>query len=168
MQWQTVILACLQMWKIQVYGGSGKVGMDSVMGRQFFLEEGDGKGLAGTEHHLEAMVVSMAVCKTAGASRLWSTKFAASWLQRPPTSMPSTTSLHGLAASSSGWVRSLLLRAVCRAAPRKVPACLRCCPARVIKRPMLCQRQIGPHPKDSGRSRWLQSSGHRSAGAGRG
>ena len=70
-QWQTVILACLQMWKIQVYGGSGKVGMDSVMGRQFFLEEGDGKGLAGTEHHLEAMVVSMAVCKTAGASRLW-------------------------------------------------------------------------------------------------
>ena len=78
------------------------------------------------------------------------TKFAASWLQRPPTSMPSTTSLHGLAASSSGWVRSLLLRAVCRAAPRKVPACLRCCPARVIKRPMLCQRQIGPHPVRDG------------------
>lgn len=61
MQWQTLILDCLQMWKLQVYGGGEDVAVDIVMGRQFFLEEGDGKGLAGTEHHLEAMAVSRAV-----------------------------------------------------------------------------------------------------------
>lgn len=49
------------MWKLQVYGGGEDVAVDIVMGRQFFLEEGDGKGLAGTEHHLEAMAVSRAV-----------------------------------------------------------------------------------------------------------
>ena len=56
---------------------------------------------------------------------------AASWLHLPPTSMARTTNLHRRDWRSSGYVRSLLRRAVWMAAPRYVPPCRRGCPSRV-------------------------------------
>ena len=54
---------------------------------------------------------------------------AASVLQRPPRSIPSTTSRHRAERSSSGYVRSFALRAMRRAAPAVERWWRRACPA---------------------------------------
>ena len=69
--------------------------------------------------HREAKAVGMAGCRRAGACRALDMaksrmKVAASWLHL----LASTTSLHRRVARSSGYFRSLLRRAACRAAPR--------------------------------------------------
>ena len=82
-----------------------------------------------------AMREATTVCrKGAGVSRalVWARsrrKVVASGLQRPPASMARTTSRHLLDPTSSGYVRSLFCRAVCKAAPAYWPPRRRGCAA---------------------------------------
>ena len=78
--------------------------------------------------------VTVACCNGAGADRAWccarrQRNSADSWLHRPPTSSPMTTSRNLAEASNSGYVRCLFCRAVCSAAAAYRPPLRRGSPA---------------------------------------